>query len=88
MTKFLNADVDTTLGSSAPSDIKVSSQKAVKTYIDTEADKKVAKTSSVNQLYGTDNSGNQTTLNISDFAAASDLTNLSGVTFRTWGGSE
>jgi len=40
MTKFLNTDLDTTLGGSTPSDQKVSSQKAIKTYIDTEVSSK------------------------------------------------
>ena len=38
MTKFLNADLDVTLGGVNPSDEKVSSQKAVKTYADTKTD--------------------------------------------------
>ena len=40
MTKFLNTDLDTTLGGSTPSDQKVSSQKAIKTYVDTEVSSK------------------------------------------------
>lgn len=34
MTKFLNIDLDTKLGGSTPSDVLVSSQKAIKTYVD------------------------------------------------------
>lgn len=34
MTKFLNISVDNTLGGNSPSDETVSSQKALKTYID------------------------------------------------------
>lgn len=33
-TKFLNISIDTTLGGNSPSDSIISSQKAVKTYID------------------------------------------------------
>lgn len=36
MTKFLNIDLDTKLGGSTPSDVLVSSQKAIKTYVDTK----------------------------------------------------
>lgn len=38
MTKFLNISTDNTLGGNSPSDEIVSSQKAIKTYIDTNAD--------------------------------------------------
>ena len=34
--KFLNLSVDTTLGGNSPSDTTVSSQKAIKSYIDSE----------------------------------------------------
>lgn len=37
MTKFLNISTDTTLGGSAPSDEIVSSQKALKAYIDSHS---------------------------------------------------
>ena len=37
MTKFLNISVDNTLGGNSPSDETVSSQKAIKTYIDNNA---------------------------------------------------
>lgn len=37
MTKFLNISTDTTLGGNSPSDVTVSSQKALKTYIDAHA---------------------------------------------------
>lgn len=96
MTKFLNADLDTTLGGSTPSNEKVSSQKAVKTYADT----KVAQTSSTNKIYGTDNNGAQTTFATTDFATSvqgakadtavqpADISDLSGVMFRTWGVNE
>ena len=36
MTKFLNIDLDTKLGGSTPSDVLVSSQKAIKTYVDSK----------------------------------------------------
>lgn len=36
MTKFLNIDLDTKLGGITPSDVLVSSQKAIKTYVDTK----------------------------------------------------
>ena len=36
MTKFLNISVDTTLGGASPSDSTVSSQKAVKAYVDSQ----------------------------------------------------
>jgi len=36
MSKFLNIDVDNTLGGSTPNDEKVSSQKAIKSYVDTK----------------------------------------------------
>lgn len=35
-TKFLNISVDTTLGGNSPSDTTVSSQKAVKAYVDSQ----------------------------------------------------
>ena len=38
MTKFLNISVDNTLGGSSPSDETVSSQKAIKTYIDNKVE--------------------------------------------------
>lgn len=66
MTKFLNADLDTTLGGLTPSNYKVSSQKATKTYIDTEDNKKVDKTNTANQVYITDNNGDQETSTYSD----------------------
>lgn len=37
MTKFLNISTDTTLGGNSPSDSIVSSQKALKTYIDSQS---------------------------------------------------
>lgn len=36
MTKFLNIDLDTKLGGNTPSDVLVSSQKAIKTYVDSK----------------------------------------------------
>lgn len=36
MTKFLNISTDTTLGGASPSDVTVSSQKAVKAYVDSQ----------------------------------------------------
>ena len=71
MTKFLNTDLDTTLGGSTPSDEKVSSQKAIKTYIDTEDAKRVDKTNSANKVYGTDSTGAQTTISYSNTINAS-----------------
>ena len=61
MTKFLNTDLDVTLGGLTPSDEKVSSQKAIKTYIDTEDAKKVDKTDSASKVYTTDSTGAQST---------------------------
>lgn len=61
MTKFLNTDLDVTLGGLTPSDEKVSSQKAIKTYIDTEDAKKVDKTDTASKVYTTDSTGNQST---------------------------
>lgn len=73
MTKFLNTDLDTTLGGLTPSDEKVSSQKAIKTYIDTEDAKKVDKTSDVSKIYGTASTGEQTTITYSTSANASTI---------------
>lgn len=73
MTKFLNTDLDTTLGGLTPSDEKVSSQKAIKTYIDTEDVKKVDKTSDVSKIYGTASTGEQTTITYSTSANASTI---------------
>lgn len=36
MTKFFNISVDTTLGGASPSDTTVASQKAIKTYVDSQ----------------------------------------------------
>lgn len=36
MTKFLNISTDTTLGGNSPSDETVSSQKAIKSYVDSQ----------------------------------------------------
>lgn len=38
MTKFFNISTDTTLGGNSPSDTTVSSQKAIKTALDTKQD--------------------------------------------------
>ncbi len=73
MTRFLNTDLDTTLGGASPSDEKVSSQKAIKTYIDTEDNKKVDKTSTAMKIYGTDSTGAQTTISYSNTINASYL---------------
>ena len=37
MTKFLNISTDNTLGGNSPSDVAVSSQKAVKEYVDSQS---------------------------------------------------
>lgn len=37
MTKFLNISTDTTLGGASPSDETVSSQKAIKAYVDSQS---------------------------------------------------
>ena len=73
MTRFLNTDLDTTLGGASPSDEKVSSQKAIKTYIDTEDNKKVDKTSTAMKIYGTSSTGTQTTISYSNTINASYL---------------
>lgn len=73
MTKFLNTDRDTGLGGLTPSDEKVSSQKAIKTYIDTEDAKRVSKTSTASQVYATDGSGNQTTISYTTSDTASTI---------------
>lgn len=51
MTRFLNTDLDVTLGGLTPSDEKVSSQKATKTYIDAQLDNYTT-TSALNTLLG------------------------------------
>ena len=73
MTKFLNTDLDSTLGGLTPSDEKVSSQKAVKTYIDDADAKKVDKTSATSQVYVTNASGNQSTLSYSQSNSADSI---------------
>ena len=73
MTKFLNTDLDSTLGGLTPSDEKVSSQKAVKTYIDNADTKKVDKTSTASQVYVTNASGNQSTLSYSQSNSADSI---------------
>ena len=73
MTKFLNTDLDSTLGGLTPSDEKVSSQKAVKTYIDNADAKKVDKTSTASQVYVTNASGNQSTLSYSQSNSADSI---------------
>ena len=78
MTKFLNTDLDTTLGGLTPSDEKVSSQKAIKTYIDIEDAKKVDKTSDVSKVYGTASTGEQATITYSTSANASTIVQRTG----------
>lgn len=73
MTKFLNTDLDSTLGGLTPSDEKVSSQKAVKTYVDNTGAKKVDKTSTASQVYVTNASGNQSTLSYSQSNSADSI---------------
>lgn len=73
MTKFLNTDLDSTLGGLTPSDEKVSSQKAVKTYIDNADTKKVDKTSTASRVYVTNASGNQSTLSYSQSNSADSI---------------
>lgn len=73
MTKFLNTDLDSTLGGLTPSDEKVSSQKAVKTYVDNADTKKVDKTSTASQVYVTNASGNQSTLSYSQSNSADSI---------------
>ena len=73
MTKFLNTDLDSTLGGLTPSDEKVSSQKAVKTYVDDADAKKVDKTSTASQVYVTNASGNQSTLSYSQSNSADSI---------------
>lgn len=73
MTKFLNTDLDTTLGGLTPSNEKVSSQKAIKTYVDTQDEGKVDKTSENSKIYGTNTSGVQTTYNLASSASASSI---------------
>ncbi len=102
-TKFKNISVDSTMGGLNPSDETVSSQKAIKSYVDIEAAKKLNTTSSIGIIYGTDNSGQQTTysyntvLGVSDIQIdgtsvvsdhVADLSDLSGVTIREWGANE
>ena len=48
MTKFLNISTDNTLGGSSPSDETVSSQKAIKAYVDSNYVKSVNNISPVN----------------------------------------
>lgn len=73
MTRFLNTDLDVTLGGLTPSDEKVSSQKAVKTYVDDADAKKVDKTSTASQVYVTNASGNQSTLSYSQSNSADSI---------------
>lgn len=73
MTRFLNTDLDTTLGGLTPSDEKVSSQKAIKTYIDTEDAKKVDKTDAVSKVYATASTGEQDVITYSTSANASTI---------------
>lgn len=73
MTKFLNTDLDVTLGGLTPSDEKVSSQKATKTYIDAQNAKKVDKTIQAQKVYGTDENGNQTVYDYTDFGQVNDV---------------
>ena len=73
-TKFLNISTDSTLGGNSPADEVVSSQKALKTYIDSADDNKVTKNNS-NQAkaYGTTSGGVETTWEVSSSATASTL---------------
>jgi hypothetical protein len=71
MTKFLNISTDNTLGGSSPSDVAVSSQKAVKEYVDSHASSSPAWGSITGTL------SNQT-----DLQNALDSKTL--VTFRSW----
>lgn len=52
MTKFLNIDLDTKLGGSTPSDVLVSSQKAIKTYVDTNKQDKLVSGTNIKTLNG------------------------------------
>ena len=73
MTRFLNTDLDTTLGGLTPSDEKVSSQKAIKTYVDTEDAKRVDKTDAVSKVYATDSTGTQAVITYSTNTDASTI---------------
>lgn len=81
MTKFLNISTDNTLGGNSPSDDIVSSQKAIKGYVDTQDTNKLDKVSTANIVYATDSSGNQTTYTIASAATAST------VAYRSTGGT-
>lgn len=71
---FLNISTDTTLGGNSPSDAVVSSQKAIKTKIDTKQDKLVSGTN-IKTVGGTSLLGSG---NVSLPTKTSDLTNDSG----------
>ena len=73
LTKFFNADVDATLGGLTPSDTSVPSQKAIKSYVDTEDEKKVDKVTGNNRVYGTDSQGNQTSYDYDSFGKVDDV---------------
>lgn len=91
MTKFLNVDLDSTLGGIVPSDEKVPSQKAIKKYVDdglakkpdiddltTDLEGKVDKTTIAYQVYVTSPGNTQTTLTYSTTNTGSTIVQRTG----------